>query len=43
VDRDYAAGFHRIQFNAQNLASGVYFYKIETRKFKQVKQMIFLK
>jgi len=43
VDQHYPAGFHQIRFNAQNLASGLYFYKIETEKFRQMKRMVFMK
>jgi C1A family cysteine protease len=37
------AGYHEIEFNAQNLSSGVYFYRIEAGEFQQVKKMILLK
>ncbi|MBK8984238.1 MAG: T9SS type A sorting domain-containing protein [Ignavibacteria bacterium] len=36
------AGKHSIEFNANNLSSGVYFYKIEAGDFKAVKQMLLL-
>ncbi len=37
------AGNHSITFNAENLNSGIYFYKLETGKFVSVKKMILLK
>jgi hypothetical protein len=37
------AGKHSIEFNAINLSSGVYFYRIEAGDFKAVKQMLLLK
>ncbi len=36
-------GFHEIQFNAGELPSGIYFYKMETGKFSDVKKLILLK
>ncbi|MGA9291224.1 MAG: T9SS type A sorting domain-containing protein, partial [Ignavibacteriaceae bacterium] len=36
-------GFHEIQFNAGELPSGIYFYKMETEKFSDVKKLILLK
>jgi len=38
-----AAGIHKVNFNALNLTSGMYFYKIEAGSFSQVKKMILLK
>jgi protocatechuate 3,4-dioxygenase beta subunit len=37
------AGNHSITFNAENLNSGIYFYKLQTEKFVSVKKMILLK
>ncbi len=37
------AGAHTVQFNARNLASGVYFYGIETDNFTSYKKMLLLK
>ena len=36
-------GGYTIKFNGVNLASGVYFYKIETPGFAQTKKMVLLK
>ena len=43
VDKEYDAGFHTIRFNANELASGIYLYKIEGGDFIDVKKMILLK
>ena len=43
VDGIQSAGNHEINFNAANLASGVYFYRIVTNNFVQSKKMILLK
>ncbi len=37
------AGTHTINFNASGLNSGLYFYKLETGEFSQVKKMTLLK
>lgn len=37
------AGYYTIDFNLGNLSSGVYFYKLETEKFTQVKKMAVIK
>jgi hypothetical protein len=37
------AGFHTVDFNASNLASGIYFYKIEAGDFNAVKKMMLVK
>jgi photosystem II stability/assembly factor-like uncharacterized protein len=37
------AGNHQASFNAQSLSSGVYFYKLTTSNFSQVKKMMLLK
>ena len=43
VDGDLKAGHHEVQFNASNLASGVYFYRIEAGNFVKVKKLMLLK
>lgn len=37
------AGSYRVDINASNLTSGVYFYKLETGEFSQIKKMMLLK
>ena len=36
-------GFHEINFNASALASGVYFYRFESKKYISTKKMIVIK
>ncbi|MBT8384053.1 MAG: T9SS type A sorting domain-containing protein, partial [Ignavibacteria bacterium] len=40
---DFSAGNHSINYNASNLPSGVYFYRIESGSFIQSKKMILMK
>jgi len=37
------AGYHSFTFNAQNLSSGIYFYKIDAGQFSKIKKMILIK
>ncbi|HVN48190.1 MAG TPA: T9SS type A sorting domain-containing protein [Bacteroidota bacterium] len=39
----YSAGSHEVTLNASSLASGVYFYKLQTENFSSVKKMLLLK
>ena len=43
LDKDMKAGHHEVEFNAQNLSSGIYYYRIEAGKFQDVKKMILIK
>jgi hypothetical protein len=43
VKDNLEAGNHSITFNAENLNSGIYFYKLQVEKFVSVKNMILLK
>jgi hypothetical protein len=43
VDGRQNAGLHKVVFNAGNLASGVYIYKIEAEKFADNKKFILIK
>lgn len=36
-------GFHTVDFNASNLASGIYFYRIDAGEFTSVKRMVLVK
>ena len=43
VNADIDAGSHELQFNAANLASGVYFYQIQAGEFVQARSLLLLK
>jgi hypothetical protein len=43
VDEYREAGKHSVQFNANNLASGIYFYKLQAGNFVETKKMILLR
>lgn len=43
VDEVLTSGSYETDFDGSNLASGVYFYKLETNDFKEVKKMMLLK
>lgn len=43
VDRNMNVGWHNVTWNASQLASGIYFYKIETANFEQARKMILVK
>jgi hypothetical protein len=42
-DQHMKAGYHVVEFNGQNLSSGIYFYRIEAGEFQDVKKMILLR
>jgi hypothetical protein len=43
VNEQQAPGQYTVTFNAQNLASGVYFYRISAGNFNEVKKLMLLK
>ena len=43
VNNDVDAGYHDIQFNASNLATGVYFYRIQAGAFVEVKKFVLVR
>lgn len=43
VNENKTAGYYSVEFNASRLASGVYFYKITSPEFTQVKKMLVVK
>jgi hypothetical protein len=43
VDGYTAAGSHEVHFNATNLASGIYCYKLTSGNFTEVKKMMLVK
>ncbi len=40
---DLEAGFHTYEWNAARVASGVYFYRLQTREFGETRKMILLR
>jgi hypothetical protein len=40
---NYNAGTHQVTLNASSLASGVYFYKLQTANFSDVKKLVLMK
>jgi hypothetical protein len=42
-DKEMTAGEYQVNFNADNLPSGIYFYKLESGSYINVKKMIVLK
>ena len=43
VNDERTAGFHTISWDASELATGIYFYRLEVNGFTDVKKMLFLK
>ena len=43
LDKRMPVGYHEVQFNAQDLPSGIFAYKITAGKFQAVKKMLYLK
>jgi hypothetical protein len=43
ISQDLKAGQYEVPLNGENLSSGIYFYKIETLKFSDIKKMMLIK
>jgi hypothetical protein len=43
VNKTLKAGYHEVEYYADNLSSGVYYYRITTGEFQDVKKMILIK
>jgi hypothetical protein len=43
VDEEKTAGNYELEFNAANLSSGVYFYRIQSANFVETKKMVLMK
>ncbi|HAX47971.1 MAG TPA: peptidase S8, partial [Bacteroidetes bacterium] len=43
VDGNITAGFHTVEFNGSNLASGVYIYKLNAGEFSDIKKLVLVK
>ena len=42
-NKEMNAGKHRVMFNAKNLASGMYIYKIQVNGFTDAKKVVYMK
>lgn len=43
IEGDFDAGYHKAEFNASELSSGLYLYKITAGEFTQIKKMMIVK
>lgn len=43
IDNEMSAGFHKVDFDAGKLSSGIYFYELKTGTFRSIKKMIVLR
>ena len=43
VSRQLKTGKHQIKWNANKYPSGIYFYHLKSRKFSEVKKLLFIK
>lgn len=43
LNEEKSAGSYEVEFNASDLSSGIYFYKIETGKFSETRKMVVIK
>ena len=43
IDKSMPAGYHTVEWNASNIASGIYLYRLMTEDFAETKKMILLK
>lgn len=43
IDKKLTPGKYEVEFNSEDLSSGIYFYKMDIEGFSNVKRMILLK
>jgi hypothetical protein len=43
VNKKQHAGYHQVEWNASEFATGIYFYRLVTEKFVKIKKMILIK
>ena len=43
VNENLSPGKYTVKFNGSNLSSGVYFYRMESGEFRDIKRMVLIK
>ena len=43
INNDLAAGTFKLSYNAENLSSGLYLFRLETVKFNEIRKMLLIK
>ena len=43
ISEEKQAGYHTISFNADNISTGVYFYRLQAGEFVSTKKLILIK
>jgi hypothetical protein len=43
IDEKQEAGYHSVDFNAEDIASGIYFYKIKANDFSEIRKMVLVR
>jgi hypothetical protein len=43
IDREMGSGLHNIEFDATGLSTGIYFYKVNSNKFSEIRKFVVLK
>jgi hypothetical protein len=43
IDKYVSAGAYEVEFNAEGLSSGIYYYRLKSNDFNQIKKMILIK
>ena len=43
LNKETEAGYHQVELNTNNFASGIYFYQLQAGDFIETKKMILLK
>jgi WD40 repeat protein len=43
LNEERESGFHKVEFNAENLPSGIYFYRLQAGNFIETKKMVLMK
>jgi hypothetical protein len=43
LDKQHPAGYHQVIWNAEDFASGIYFYKLQAGDYNETKKMMLVK